>query len=360
MGTEASDFLCTLLERTFAALRECHEDNVDYHRFPALRHATNTGPDAATLAAGLTPILTRAYDLAWLHALLADVASRETLSSILAFRALGNRHVKLARNNVDYWQAVRRTEQELRVRAAVLPVPSHDAVLDEYDLHPAGYPLRLNLHLLNVLNTFLLEQYRYARSTPPIEAEPGDVVIDGGGCWGDSALYFAHRVGAAGRVLCCEFVPANLAVLERNLALNPQLRSVVQIVPRALWNVSNVSLDYAERGPGSSLLRCPEKNALTTTITIDQLVEREKRVDFIKLDVEGAELRALQGAAQTLRRFRPQLAVALYHDLDDFVTIPRYLHDLDLGYEFYLDHFTIHQEETILFARSATRGCRSR
>src|SRR5262249_50724320 len=162
----------------------------------------------------------------------------------LAFRALGHRHVKLLRNNPDYWRAVQRAETQLRVRPAVQQLPSHDACLDDYDLHPAGYPLQMRLHLLNVLNTFLLEQYRYARSEPPIEVTPGDIVIDGGGCWGDSALYFAHRGGPSGRVLCFEFVPANLDVLHANLERNERLRSHVRIIPQALWNVADEKQAY--------------------------------------------------------------------------------------------------------------------
>ncbi len=86
--------------------------------------------------------------------------------------------------------------------------------------------------------------------------------------------------------------------------------------------------------------------------SIDDFVAEQalQRVDFIKMDIEGAELKALQGAEQTLKAFRPKLAIALYHRADDFVDIPSYLESLNLNYEFFLDHFTIHLEETVLFA----------
>jgi hypothetical protein len=71
------------------------------------------------------------------------------------------------------------------------------------------------------------------------------------------------------------------------------------------------------------------------------------------MDIEGAELPALRGAEATLRAFRPKLAIALYHRLDDFIDIPAYLDGLGLGYAFFLGHFTIHSEETVLFARPA-------
>ena len=74
------------------------------------------------------------------------------------------------------------------------------------------------------------------------------------------------------------------------------------------------------------------------------------KVNFIKMDIEGAELAALHGAEITLRQFRPKLAICVYHQLEDFWTIPQFLDGLDLGYRFYLRHFTAYGEETVLFA----------
>ena len=51
-----------------------------------------------------------------------------------------------------------------------------------------------------------------------------------------------------------------------------------------------------------------------------------------------------------LRQFRPKLAITVYHDFKDFWEIPQFLDRLGLGYRFYLRHFTIHAEETVLFA----------
>ncbi len=68
------------------------------------------------------------------------------------------------------------------------------------------------------------------------------------------------------------------------------------------------------------------------------------------MDIEGSELAALQGAEQTLRQFQPRLAISIYHKFGDFFAIPAYLHGLRLGYRLYLDHYTIHAEETVLYA----------
>ena len=69
------------------------------------------------------------------------------------------------------------------------------------------------------------------------------------------------------------------------------------------------------------------------TLCIDDLAQREnlKSVDFIKMDVEGAELEALKGARAVLCRDTPKLAISIYHNLHDFWTIPQWLDSLNLG-----------------------------
>ncbi len=74
------------------------------------------------------------------------------------------------------------------------------------------------------------------------------------------------------------------------------------------------------------------------------------RRDFIKLDVEGFELKALKGAAATLKLYRPRLAVSLYHKPEDFFEIPIYLKTHFPFYRLYLDHYTIARDETVLDA----------
>ena len=69
------------------------------------------------------------------------------------------------------------------------------------------------------------------------------------------------------------------------------------------------------------------------------------------MDIEGAESLALNGAIKTIKKYRPKLAIAIYHSMNDFVSIPLWLKELDLDYKFYLGHYTLHAEETILFAK---------
>jgi FkbM family methyltransferase len=285
------------------------------------------------------------------YALLADGYSRRTLVEVMSFFVLGPSHVRLSRND-DTYQRHLDAVPGFATGHHTAAIGMLDGWLNRYDLDPLGVPIAADLHPLSILYTFQLEQYRYARGDVVVEAEPGDVAIDGGACWGDTALYLAHRVGSAGRVHAFEFAAENLAILERNLAANPELACRIAVERHALWGSSGVELSFDASGPATRLTRSGGGTERATTLAIDDLVRRAglPRVDFIKLDVEGAELEALHGAEAAIRRFRPKIAVAVYHRLEDFVTIPRFLADLGLGYRFYLDHFSVKWEETILFA----------
>ena len=74
------------------------------------------------------------------------------------------------------------------------------------------------------------------------------------------------------------------------------------------------------------------------------------RIDFIKMGIEGSELSALRGGESTIRRCRPKLAISLYHRSEDFFAIPLWIDSLGLGYRFFLEHYSIHHEETVLFS----------
>lgn len=317
--------------------------------------------DVAMPSHVLLSTLDRLDGLERTYHLLRDDYSRQMLLDILRFRILGGRHVKLPLNDESFWAEYHSVDARfLKKRRTVENGQAWDFHLYELPEERGG-PVALHSNAMGVLQTFLLEQYAYRRADPPIRARQGDVVIDGGGCWGDTALYFAAQVGARGEVYCFEFEPHNLEVLRQNLALNPRLEGVVKIVPNAMWDESDQALGYDPNGPATTVALGQEgqpAGAQVATLSIDDLVGRQSlaKVDFIKMDIEGAELSALKGAEQTLRDFRPTLAISVYHRPDDLVAIPDYLEGLGLGYEFFLDQFTIYGGETVLFARPAPRS----
>ena len=314
-----------------------------------------TGASAVVINSALGYIDGFVPRLEWLFGKLADEESRRLLVQLVAYRALGHRKVRLPLNTPSFWTGL----QNLKAQAPTgESIPAHflEWKLPRLDLRALGTPTTLFTTPMGAYQIFGLQQYRCETGSGVIEARPGDYVIDGGGCWGDTALYFAERVGENGRVFTFEFVPANLEIMARNLALNPLLASRIDIIRHALWHHSGQPLCFAAFGPGTTVAQSvAESNGLSAqSLAIDDLVAERNwpRLDFIKLDVEGAELAVLQGAEKSIRQFKPQLAVALYHRFEDFFTLPSFVDSLNLNYRLYLRHFTIHAEETMLYARA--------
>jgi hypothetical protein len=73
-------------------------------------------------------------------------------------------------------------------------------------------------------------------------------------------------------------------------------------------------------------------------------------VDFIKLDVEGAELDVLKGAREVLKRDRPQLAVCIYHKKEDLFRIPLFLSGVLKNYKYRLGHYSSTFWDTVWYA----------
>ncbi len=124
----------------------------------------------------------------------------------------------------------------------------------------------------------------------------------------------------------------------------------VTIVNGALWK-ENTILNFSS---DSSNGDCSYVSDLETENTVrgfklDDIVKNE-RVTFIKMDVEGSELNSLIGAEETIKRFKPKLAICIYHKKEDITEIQRYLLELVPEYRFGIRHYNDIMYETVLYA----------
>lgn len=152
---------------------------------------------------------------------------------------------------------------------------------------------------------------------------PGAVCVDGGSSIGLYSLLFSSLVGSRGHVIA----------IDPNPTANQELRRTLQI--NAIRNVQLIECGLGSR-PGTARLRIAEQKHLghstfgefiypdvalaeTAEVAInrlDDLVESLglDRCDFIKLDLEGAEVDAIEGATETLKRYRPNLLIEVNQD----------------------------------------------
>jgi FkbM family methyltransferase len=161
--------------------------------------------------------------------------------------------------------------------------------------------------------------------------EPGQTVLDLGAYAGDSTWFFAQAVGPAGRVLAVEPDPASLAALRRNVAEHG-LAQVAVDGSAVLDHDGTVSFQ-AEGSIGSGITETSGRSGGETTVPAVSLAtllarHRFERPDFIKMDIEGAEVRVLAGSAGLLAQLRPRLLIES-HPCRGVSNLPEVLRLLD-------------------------------
>lgn len=82
---------------------------------------------------------------------------------------------------------------------------------------------------------------------------------------------------------------------------------------------------------------------------LDDVLHGEQ-VTFIKMDIEGSEYNALLGAKETICKYKPKLAISVYHKKDDLWKIPSLILEYNPDYKLYLRHYSFGYAETVLYA----------
>lgn len=348
----AEGFLSSILREFYARMHSAAPDNYDSVRF------SSDGVDrsrafAARMHADYMSLFVReygAFHATWL--LLGDARSREQFARLILYRLLGHLHMKIDdRAGQSAEAAMYEQAAGWLAGPSSLPIKGMFGPLQSFRGVPFdGRTLDVDCWPGTVVFTFLKRQYFFERGGVRIQPEPGDTVIDLGACLGDTAAAFGARVGNGGRVFAFDPLPGHVQAARHNVDQNG-LSDIVQVVPKAVGGVTNdapLLTGGTDLNPG---FRIGGKEDALPLVKLDDFAASEglDRVDFIKMDIEGAELSALQGASATIARHRPKLAISIYHKPEDFIAIPRHLAASLPDYDFHLDHYSIHSEETVLF-----------
>lgn len=166
--------------------------------------------------------------------------------------------------------------------------------------------------------------------------KPGDVVLDGGANVGVFTLYALMK--GAKLVITVEPNPTVFYLLQKTLSeALPKINNHgrVVFVNRALWNSSGEYLRFNTSLSGSGSARVVQRGqrhqARVLSTTIDLLVEEiGEGVNFVKLDIEGSELKALSCAIGSVKKYKPSFSVCLYHKPEDAVEIPEFMNNLQV------------------------------
>jgi len=185
------------------------------------------------------------------------------------------------------------------------------------------------------------------------------VVVDGGVMDGHTLQRFAHHMPQA-RVYGFEpYAPVFLlSPLRTHVERNPN----IEVIFKGLSDVcGHAGVHVEPTCIGGTTLVGKQGDVGeddVEVVTLDDFVAERGlgSLDYVKLDIEGAEMSCLRGAGRAIERFRPQLAVCLYHSPDDYHRIPAHLASTLVGYNFYLGMYDpVLFSETVLYAIPAEK-----
>jgi len=182
---------------------------------------------------------------------------------------------------------------------------------------------------------------------PPdlIRLKPGESFVDAGAFTGDTVADFLGRTGGSfGSIHCFELNAANFQALQSTVSVLPGSGKIF-LHPEGLWN-EPLDITYSVEQSQSTI---GAGDARGQVARLDDLIG-SARVTLLKMDIEGAELKALEGAKNTILANKPKLAICVYHHFKDLWEIPLFIKGLVPEYRIFLRHHTKLEYETVCYA----------
>jgi len=169
----------------------------------------------------------------------------------------------------------------------------------------------------------LSELYIHSEYFKYFDISPGDIVIDAGANIGGFTIQAALKAGPTGKVIAIEPDDENIKTLKRNIAHN-NLNNVI-IIKKALWSEKCTKDFHISHRPGEHTLMNYDSQQYsggkTITIqcdTLDNIIHESglTTINYLKMDIEGAEVEALKGANTLLSNQSPNLLIEALHEVN--------------------------------------------
>lgn len=220
-----------------------------------------------------------------------------------------------------------------------------DEIVDE--LVQDGMPKEQIVRLSDHSRIFDVDEYSQYFEEGIVEPGKNEVFVDCGFFEGETTKRFVEWCGRNyEQIYAFEPNKHNIAEAIRKNDIN-RINNL-NIINKGVWeDTRNLNLMVTDRG--DSCYICEEGNETIQVTSIDDVLNGN-RATFIKMDVEGSELKALHGARITIEKYRPRLAICIYHKPEDIVEIQDYISSLDSNYKFYIRQYSNYSNELVLYA----------
>lgn len=236
-------------------------------------------------------------------------------------------------------------------------------VLHVYDLLEDEYSKKVyaNVILCRIRGSFsqwdeTIEASYFSVNDSFRKIEPNEIFVDCGAYTGDTLKQYVENCkGVFKKIVAFEPDPNNFSVLQdqvRSLIHDYDLsEDAIRVYPYAVSDCSQkcfVQRNNPDNGLGSKVAEYGTASEQCETIALDEFIREE--YSFLKADIESFEYRLILGGAVGIKKYKPKLAICIYHNAVDLYSIALLLHDIMPEYHLAIRHHSKNLAETVLYA----------
>lgn len=193
-----------------------------------------------------------------------------------------------------------------------------------------------------ILDSLAAKQYFDLEFLQPAGSK--EIFVDAGSFDGMTSIYFDKWSKKDSFVYAFEPDLRNAEKCHKNLE---EQGIKHEVFPKGLWS-EETQLHFKAIANGASNVDDSGEEVIKVTSLDKEL--GDKKVTFIKMDIEGSELMALYGAQKVIVENRPKLAISIYHKPEDIWEIPSIVLQYNPDYKLYIRHYSLTDFETVLYA----------
>ncbi len=199
-----------------------------------------------------------------------------------------------------------------------------------------NFKISFNIEFMQSFTNNHESQYFDKEIIPPIK---NISFLDGGAYIGDTLEFILKNYPDFRKIYCVEPSELHIKIAKKNYG---NLKNI-EFINCGLGDKKNLIKDKLEL----TQYDCRHDYQTQNINTIDNLIK--EKIDFIKLDIEGDEIKALKGARNTIKQYHPILAICVYHKASDWYEVPNLILSIREDYDIYLRHYMEGIYETVMY-----------